>query len=63
MQMKENQYNVDVCKRKEADELAGLFSLILRYEYAPYGFFTKLGVQGPTPVPFFGTFLGNIKVR
>ncbi|XP_029012836.1 cytochrome P450 3A27-like [Betta splendens] len=41
--------------------IAIIIALIAVYEYAPYGFFKKLGIQGPTPVPFFGTFLGNLK--
>ncbi|MCJ8748301.1 hypothetical protein PDJAM_G00163220 [Pangasius djambal] len=34
-----------------------LISLILLYGYWPYGFFKRLGVPGPKPVPFFGTML------
>ncbi|KAM9454518.1 cytochrome P450 3A30-like [Clarias gariepinus] len=34
-----------------------LISLILLYGYWPYGFFKRLGVSGPKPVPFFGTML------
>ncbi|KAF3860527.1 hypothetical protein F7725_000782 [Dissostichus mawsoni] len=37
--------------------------LILRYGYAPYGLFKKLGIRGPKPMPFIGTFLGYTKVR
>lgn len=37
--------------------------LILRYGYAPYGFFKKIGICGPTPWPFIGTFLEYRKVR
>uniref|UniRef100_A0A7N8YHG7 unspecific monooxygenase n=1 Tax=Mastacembelus armatus TaxID=205130 RepID=A0A7N8YHG7_9TELE len=32
--------------------------LILSYGYAPYGFFKKLSVHGPKPLPFIGTFWG-----
>ncbi|KAG7316189.1 hypothetical protein KOW79_021055 [Hemibagrus wyckioides] len=34
-----------------------LISLILLYGYWPYGFFKRLGVPGPKPIPFFGTML------
>lgn len=37
--------------------------LILRYGYAPYGFFKKIGIRGPKPLPFIGTFLEYRKVR
>ena len=37
--------------------------LIPRYGYAPYGVFKKLGIQGPKPLPFIGTFLEYRKVR
>lgn len=37
--------------------------MILRYGYAPYGFFKKIGVPGPKPWPFIGTFLEYTKVR
>ncbi|XP_042347378.1 cytochrome P450 3A30-like [Plectropomus leopardus] len=34
-----------------------LITLIAAYGYAPYGFFKKIGIDGPTPLPFIGTFL------
>lgn len=40
-----------------------LLLLILRYGYAPYGFFKKIGIPGPKPLPFIGTFLEYRKVR
>ncbi|KAJ8357393.1 hypothetical protein SKAU_G00201870 [Synaphobranchus kaupii] len=30
--------------------------LLIAYGYWPYGFFKKLGIPGPKPSPFFGTF-------
>ncbi|XP_058498464.1 cytochrome P450 3A40-like [Solea solea] len=38
-----------------------LVGLILAYGYAPYGHFKNLGIQGPKPLPFIGTFLGYTK--
>ncbi|XP_018596411.2 cytochrome P450 3A30-like [Scleropages formosus] len=32
-------------------------TLIILYGYWPYGFFKKLGIPGPKPVPYFGTLL------
>ncbi|KAG5854525.1 cytochrome P450 3A30-like [Anguilla anguilla] len=32
-------------------------SLIVTYGYWPYGFFKKLGIKGPKPIPFMGTLL------
>ncbi|XP_060755323.1 cytochrome P450 3A30-like isoform X1 [Neoarius graeffei] len=37
--------------------IAILISLILLYGYWPYGFFKPLGISGPKPLPFIGTFL------
>ncbi|KAK1898421.1 Cytochrome P450 3A30 [Dissostichus eleginoides] len=36
-------------------------TLIAIYGYAPYGLFKKLGIRGPKPMPFIGTFLGYTK--
>ncbi|KAK5863672.1 hypothetical protein PBY51_000685 [Eleginops maclovinus] len=36
-------------------------TLIAVYGYAPYGLFKKLGIRGPKPMPFIGTFLGYRK--
>ncbi|XP_029102591.1 cytochrome P450 3A30-like [Scleropages formosus] len=32
-------------------------TLIILYGYRPYGFFKKLGIPGPKPIPYFGTLL------
>ncbi|XP_029012837.1 cytochrome P450 3A40-like [Betta splendens] len=36
-------------------------ALIAVYLFAPYGHFKKLGIPGPTPLPFIGTFWGNLQ--
>ncbi|XP_075058814.1 cytochrome P450 3A9-like [Mixophyes fleayi] len=41
--------------------LALFWALVLLYGIFPYGVFTKLGVPGPSPLPFIGTFLGYRK--
>ncbi|XP_010745056.3 cytochrome P450 3A40 [Larimichthys crocea] len=41
--------------------IAFLFTLLAVYGYAPYGFFKKLGIPGPKPWPFIGTFLAYRK--
>uniref|UniRef100_H3C2D9 unspecific monooxygenase n=1 Tax=Tetraodon nigroviridis TaxID=99883 RepID=H3C2D9_TETNG len=38
-----------------------VFTLITVYGYAPYGFFKNLGIHGPKPWPFIGTFLNYRK--
>ncbi|XP_064414931.1 cytochrome P450 3A30-like [Latimeria chalumnae] len=38
-----------------------LFAILVRYGIQPYGFFKKLGIPGPRPLPFFGTFLNYRK--
>ncbi|XP_026223404.1 cytochrome P450 3A30-like isoform X2 [Anabas testudineus] len=37
--------------------IALVVTLIATYAYAPYGFFKKIGIHGPKPLPFIGTFL------
>ncbi|KAJ8372868.1 hypothetical protein AAFF_G00276410, partial [Aldrovandia affinis] len=41
--------------------LLSLLSLIVAYGSWPFGTFRKLGIKGPRPLPFVGTFLGYRK--
>nr|XP_046193754.1 cytochrome P450 3A27-like [Oncorhynchus gorbuscha] len=41
--------------------LALLITLIVVYGYWPYGVFTKMGIPGPKPLPYFGTTMGYRK--
>uniref|UniRef100_A0A674N500 Cytochrome P450 3A n=1 Tax=Takifugu rubripes TaxID=31033 RepID=A0A674N500_TAKRU len=41
--------------------IALVITLITVYGYAPYGFFKKVGIPGPKPWPFIGTFLNYKK--
>ncbi|XP_029288155.1 LOW QUALITY PROTEIN: cytochrome P450 3A40-like [Cottoperca gobio] len=41
--------------------LVVLITLFFVYAYWPYGTFKKMGVPGPTPIPFFGTMLAYKK--
>ncbi|XP_066461089.1 cytochrome P450 3A9-like [Eleutherodactylus coqui] len=41
--------------------LATFLLLFLLYGIFPYGLFKKLGIPGPSPLPFIGTFLGYRK--
>uniref|UniRef100_A0A9J7YEN0 Uncharacterized protein n=2 Tax=Cyprinus carpio TaxID=7962 RepID=A0A9J7YEN0_CYPCA len=38
-----------------------LLTLLCIYGVWPHGFFKKLGIPGPRPWPFFGTFLSYTK--